>query len=110
MKKENRILKYAEFREIIDGTPTLKSEHFSIHYRANEQGKARIGINVSKRNGIAVVRNKIKRQVREMVYSAIKMDRPLDIVISVKPSYDTNEFDENKEELALALAKIGETH
>ena len=67
MKKENRILKYQEFSEIINTTKRIRTKHFLINFRNNNENKARVGVSVSKRNGNAVTRNKIKRQINSNV-------------------------------------------
>lgn len=108
MKRENRVLKHQEFDEIISSTPVIKSHRFVIHYRPNEAGKARIGISVSKRNGNAVIRNRIKRQIRAIIGIAYAMTNSFDIIIIVRTTYDPSLFQEEKKELTADLMKIGE--
>lgn len=110
MKRINRILKRQEFSEIINNTPVIKSKHYVIHFRENAYGYARIGISVSKRNGHAVVRNKIRRQVRAMIASSYDLNKPLDLIIIVRTNYVAEEFYLEKDELLESLAKIGEQH
>ena len=61
--------------------------HFLIIYRQNEIGETRLGISVSKKVGGAVIRNRIKRAVREV----FRLHRPelfkaksVDCVVIVK--------------------------
>lgn len=108
MKRENRILKHQEFDEIIRSTPAIKSKSYVIHYRKNEQGKARIGISVSKKNGNAVIRNRIKRQIRAIIGETYPLNASYDIIVIVRIGYDEEEFHLEKEELASLLGKIGE--
>jgi ribonuclease P protein component len=110
MKRQNRILKHQEFDEIIRTSPYLKSSHFVIHYRPNKAEKARIGISVSKRNGNAVTRNLIKRQIRAMIGQDYDLSNPFDVIIIVRTTYDPTQFHSLEEELASSLAKIGEKH
>lgn len=108
MKKENRILKYQEFSEIISTTKRIRTKHFLISFRVNTENKARVGVSVSKRNGNAVTRNKIKRQVRYIVGENLDMSRPVDLVIVARATYDTADFENNKLELSQVLANLGE--
>lgn len=108
MKKENRILKYQEFSEIISTTKRIRTKHFLINFRYNNENKARVGVSVSKRNGNAVTRNKIKRQVRYIIGKSLDMSRQIDIVIVARATYDTLDFENNKLELTEALANLGE--
>lgn len=110
MKRINRVLKRPEFSEIISSTPVIKSKHYVIHFRENKFGYARIGISVSKKNGHAVVRNKIRRQIRAMIASSYDLNNPFDLIIIVRTNYTTDEFSLEKSELIESLAKIGEQH
>lgn len=108
MKRINRVLKRPEFSEIIAKTPVVKSKHYVIHFRKNEYGYSRIGISVSKKNGHAVVRNKIRRQIRAMIAADYDLSKPFDLIIIVRVNYNPEEFLSEKSELLESLAKIGE--
>lgn len=108
MKRVNRILKRQEFVEIITKTPVIKTKHYVIHFRENSNGYSRIGISVSKKNGHAVIRNKIRRQIRSMIAKEYDLNRSLDLIIIVRANYVTEEFSLEKSELIAGLEKIGE--
>lgn len=110
MKREFRILKHQEFSEILSKCPFEKTPHFVIHWRNNENGKLRVGINVGKRNGNAVTRNKIKRQIRTLAFLNFDFDKPLDLIILVRPAYSISLYSEAESELKGLWAKIGEKH
>jgi ribonuclease P protein component len=110
MKRQNRILKHQEFDEIITSSPYLKTAHFVIHYRPNKSTLSRIGISVSKRNGGAVTRNLIKRQIRAILAQRYDLSQPMDLIIIARTSYDTEQYHEEDDELVSFLAKIGEKH
>ncbi len=108
MKRLNRVRKHQEFDTIIHESHAVKSKHFSIYYSVKEEPLTRIGISVSKKNGNAVTRNRIKRQVRAMIGSGLKMNKPYDVIIIVRASYKTDEFASNTKELMENLGKIGD--
>lgn len=108
MKRENRILKRPEFDEIIRNHPFVRSKNFVIHYRTGTAGYARIGIAVGKKNGNAVTRNRIKRQVRSMVGDEVDLNENIDLIIIVRASFDVGKFHSNKDELRSSLTKIGD--
>jgi ribonuclease P protein component len=108
MKRINRILKHQEFDDIIRSSPFIKSQHFVIHFRESEKKLTRIGVMVSKKNGNAVVRNKIKRQIRAIVGATLDYSKQFDIVIIARVSYDPTKFHDEETELASSLMKIGE--
>jgi ribonuclease P protein component len=107
MKRQFRILKHQEFDRIIHGGKALRTPHYSIYLEPNE-GKARIGIAVSKKNGGAVTRVKIKRQVRAMIAAGFDLSTPVNLIIVVRPSYDTEAYSSESEELLSSLSHIKE--
>jgi len=106
MKKENVIKKYREFQEIMKLHHSYRSNSYTVYYRKKDDELTRIGILVGKRNGIAVTRNKIKRQVRMIIDSVITYNEKIDIVVAISSNYDCNKFDENKNELTKLLNNL----
>jgi ribonuclease P protein component len=69
---------------------------FRIHYLPNKIKKLRFGLAVNKKNfKTAVLRNRIKRQMR-MIVKSITTPKHIDIVIVVKYAYINNSFQANK--------------
>jgi ribonuclease P protein component len=69
---------------------------FRIHYLPNKIQKLRFGLAVNKKNfKTAVLRNKIKRQMREIIKS-VSPPKNVDIVVIVKYAYINNVFQANK--------------
>ncbi len=63
--REQRVRKRAEFLEIQSRGRRVNTSSFMLVMRAREPSVARLGITVSRRIGNAVVRNRVKRLVRE---------------------------------------------
>lgn len=108
MKVINRVKKYQEFKEILKKR-SVKNDIFNVYFRNNEFGYARVGILVSKKNGIAVTRVKIKRQVRTVIDEIL--DYPnvsKDFIVVVRPTYKTDEFQENRIKLIKLFNSIKE--
>ena len=85
MKKELRIKKNEEFSKIISLNKYFSNSLYKMYYAKLSEENSRVGISVSKKIGNAVVRNKIKRQIRMMLiefydFKASKYD----LVIIVK--------------------------
>lgn len=64
--KSARLLKRAEFRRVYDEGQRRNGSHFAVFYRANGLAETRLGITVPVRVGGAVLRNRIKRRLREV--------------------------------------------
>ncbi len=107
MKKINTIKKYREFKEILDLRHFKRNDYFSIYFRKNELNKTRIGILVSKkRNGIAVRRNKIKRQVRNILDELLDYNLAYDLIVIIDRRYDPTNFIEVKSMLSKLINSI----
>jgi len=63
--KKSRILKREDFLKVGRIGRRLRARHFTVLYLKNELGNIRCGITVSKKNGNAVKRNRVKRFLRE---------------------------------------------
>lgn len=107
MKREYRVRKHEDFDRIIQNGVALRSPHFSLFHERNDVNETHIGIAVGKKNGGAVARVKIKRQIRAIIASAWEdYSLPFDIIIIAKASYDTKDFSASKEELTSLLEKV----
>lgn len=106
MKKEYRVKKNEDFSLIIKEKQSLANRSFIIYYRKNDYQHARVGISVSKKLGKAVVRNKIKRQVRMMVQQTIDFEKSYDYIVIIRNKYLKLDFNSNLNELQYLYKKI----
>ena len=65
LKKSHKILKRPDFVFLSKYGKKIQDSYFIIFYLHGESDHSRLGITVSKRVGNAVVRNRIKRLIRE---------------------------------------------
>lgn len=91
---KNRIKKYSEFQKVIGEGEVQKTCFFVSYALGNKLGYSRFGISVPKKTGNAVVRNRIKRQVRSAIGQSTKFDKSVDMILIVRKNYDTNSFDQ----------------
>ena len=108
MKIINRIKASDDFALTIKKGKAQRNQSYVIHYRINEYDYTRVGISVSSKLGNAVIRNRIKRQVRSMCDGLIDYNQKLDIVIVVKQGFLNLAFNDNKMSLKeLLTLQIG---
>ena len=106
MKKVYRIKKNEEFSRIIKYKHSVACASFVLYFNDRNKDVARVGISVSKKLGDAVERNRIKRQVREMVKAIVDFDSyPKDLVIIVRIPYLKKDFSSNKNDLEILIKK-----
>ena len=81
---------------------------FSVHAFGNDLGQPRLGLSVSKKVGNAVVRNRVRRRLREVFHQSVR-DVPgsLDLVVSARPSAAEATSEDLEAELRRAFKKFG---
>jgi ribonuclease P protein component len=121
--KSSRLLKHADFDRVYRTGKRHFSANITVFWvRQGLVGSAgtapkkaavphgpRIGFTVGKALGGAVVRNRIKRRLREAVRMNLSgFSSPVDVVINPKKSAATAELPKLKQEVSAAFRKIAE--
>ncbi len=98
MKIVNRIKKTQDFALTIKKGRASRNPSFVVHIMQNNLNYTRVGISVSTKLGHAVVRNRIKRQIRAICGEIIDFDQQsLDIVIIAKQHFLDVDYQTNKQ-------------
>ena len=105
MKKQNIIKKSQDFEKIIKNNKSFRSKYFYIYKQKHEENKYHFGLSVGKKIGNAVRRNKVKRQLREII-SQNDYQKNFDCIIIVRREINNANFSEIKEDLNNALKKL----
>lgn len=103
MKKSRRITQSREFRQLIHKADKKASAALALYYRPKVKERGRIGISVSKKNGNAVTRNRIKRQIRMMCLETGALEKDLDMIILARRDYDPGDYAGMKKQLESLL-------
>lgn len=106
MKKINIVKYNRDFDNIIKNGIQIKNKIFNIYYIKNTNGYYRIGISVPKKIGNAVCRNKIKRQIKDIIDKNIKFKTNYDIILITKNTILDYNYNEIKELLINTMEKI----
>jgi ribonuclease P protein component len=95
MKNISIIKNNHDFQKIIGSKKCLKTRQFYIYFNMNSDN-FRYGISVGKKLGIAVLRNKVKRQVRMMIKSFLDevKEEKIQMIIIVRKTYFDYSFDQ----------------
>ncbi len=106
MKKQFRVKDTREFAEIMNYKRFYSSPSFVIYVKPRKEEYARVGISAGKKLGKAVIRNKVKRQVRMMVQDIYSFEENFDTIILVRVKYHEENFANNKKLLERLVKKV----
>ena len=107
MKKFNIIKKSYEINKVINSKNVYKNKYFYIYKDNNNLTIHRFAICVSKKIGNAVTRNKIKRQVKDIIdKSNFIFKNNNDYVIILRKEINTLNYNEIKENLTNLISKV----
>ena len=105
MKKIEIIKSSREYTEIINLNNSKRNKYYSVYYRKNNNDN-RYGISVPTKTGTAVVRNKIKRRVKNIIdNNKNTIQKGYDYVIIVRKGILDLTYEEMEREL-LKLIKV----
>lgn len=105
LAKANRIVRGADFRRIVRTGRRAGCELAVVHRAGPEAAVARFGFIVSKQVGNAVIRNRVKRRLSEIVRAELGSIETTDIVIRALPAAGTADFATLKAGIAPLLVR-----
>ncbi len=95
MKKRYIVKNQYEFTNIIKTSKYYRRSMFTIYIKDNNLEYSRFGISVATKIGNAVIRNKVKRQMRNIIDNSKNVyKKNLDYIIIVKTNYLNYSYDE----------------
>lgn len=91
--RDARLVRRGEFDAVYRAGKRRSSSHFTVFFRANQMSESRFGFSIKKALGGAVVRNRIRRRIREIVRcQRLEIPAGWDIVIHPKNAALRAEF------------------
>lgn len=107
MKKINILKNNRDFNRIIDNKRYVKNSYFVIYYEKTQEKISHFGISVGKKIGNAVVRNKLKRQIRNIIDKNKKYySNGIDYIIMIRKGCIDLSFEEKESYLIHLLEKV----
>ena len=106
MKSYESLKNYKEFKEVFDNSKSFANKYLVMYVKADDKGKDKLGIQVSKKVGNSVVRHHLTRLIRE-VYRLNKntFNSGLDVVVIARITAKDISYKE-MESAFLHLAKL----
>ena len=105
MKKINTLKSNLDFSRIIRKYKPYKFESFIIYIEKNTNDIYKFGISVSKKLGNAVLRNKLKRQIKNIIDTKDYQNN-FNCIIILKRGILDKSFKQKEEELINAFFKL----
>ena len=107
MNKEKIIQKSETYSEIISEKNSFKNKYFSVYYQKTEDNN-KYGISVPKKVGKANIRNKLKRQIKNIIITNEKnIQTGFNYVIIIKEASLELSYQELSYEILNLLKKAG---
>ena len=108
MKKKEIIKDNREFSRIINKNKSVKNRYYSIYYEKTDL-KNLYGISVPTKTGNAVIRNKLKRQVKNIIDNNKNyIQSSYNYVIILRKNLLDLDYQSKEKELINLFKKIGE--
>ena len=103
LKRVNRLKKRYQFNYVYKSGEHFSSEHLVLYVSSSKTKSIKVGFAVTKKIGHAVVRNKIRRRLREIVQKQLQsLKQNFNIIVVAKESVSEASF----EKLTLELTKL----
>ena len=109
MKKENRLKKRKEFNFIFSHGESISSKNIVLVFLKSKLKKYKVGFSVSKKVGKAVVRNKVRRRIKEIVrQSCESLKNGFNYIFIAKPCASEASFEQLKLDIAFLMNKFNQ--
>jgi ribonuclease P protein component len=111
VKREQRLRSAADFQRVRDQSPRVWPHRLLVlHVAPNDLGRARVGITVSGRVGKAVVRNRVRRRLREALRARFgTLAAGFDVLVVARPPSALASWPELNQALDTVLQRAGAT-
>lgn len=109
MKKIHRLKSSKDFQKVFQQGRSCANRNLVLYYRYNEEGLTyRVGFSVSRKVGNAVVRNRVKRLLREVFrLEGELIQQPVDLVVVARMGAASLSYADMKKNVLHLLQKSG---
>ena len=106
LNRINRLKKRYQFNYVYKSGDHYSGEHIVLYVVSSKTKSIKVGLAVTKKVGHAVVRNKIRRRLREIVKSQIpKLKQSYNIIVVAKENISSASFEKLSNEFFKLIKK-----
>lgn len=103
LKRINRLKKRYQFNYVYKSGEHFSGEHMILYVASSKTKNIKVGLAVTKKVGHAVVRNKVRRRLREIIQKQLpNLKQNYNIIVVARENITSANFDE----LSLELNKL----
>lgn len=107
MKQAEKLKKNEEFKKVYARGKSVVTPYLVLYFMRNNTEYNRLGISVSKKVGNSVVRNRVKRLIREAFrLNSLPLRNGLDLVLIARVRMNQADFKTTAKHLGQVLSKI----
>lgn len=106
MNKDYRLKKSFDIEKLIKKRQSVGNSYYAIYYNVSSTDLPKVAISVSKKLGNAVIRNKEKRIIREIVRNNLELVSNLELLIVQKKASLNLSYEQKTTELVKLFIKI----
>jgi len=101
--------KKKDFDKVFNNGKSIASKYLVFYWNPNKKDKNRYGFSISKRIGKAVVRNKLKRRLKEIIRTEVESicNKGYDIIIIARNPVNNLDFSGIKKDLLGLFKRAG---
>jgi ribonuclease P protein component len=108
LPKQHRLLRSRDFARVRRRGRSASGPLFAVYVLPVRSSDIRVGFSVSKKVGKAVVRNRVKRRLREAVRRELPSLRTgMDVVVIARPAAAVASYWEIADAVSAALRRVG---
>ena len=111
LKRVNRLKKRYQFNYVYKSGEHFSSEHLVLYVSSSKTQSIKVGFAVTKKVGHAVVRNKIRRRLREIIQKQLpSLKQNYNIIVVAKDNVSEASFEKLTQETTKLLNKANLFH
>ena len=105
--RDRRILRRADYLETYASGQRHVGRWLVFFVGAGKGAGVRLGVTITKKTGSAVVRNRLRRRLRELFRRSALPGTPADLVVNVRPGAERTEFSDLSRDFEKLVHRAG---